>query len=276
MANETNTIETADLIIKADKGLVEINRKTIRLGPVNMKVLLKLVNHSNKVVSRSELFDSVWQNQVISDDTLTKSISEIRTKLGKHSNYKSLILTIPKKGYQWNPIKEQPSTNSTSSNSHHKINFLLYIKNSLFALVSLTILATSLLWLANKWVAEKHLAIVLIPVEANKNLKVQAQNLEDLLRQHILTTSRLRFLSQSVFIKDSPYSLLINNKFNAPWAIEGRIRNSKDKIKYTLSLIDTRTALEVYSQSIETTQEQNKVDAFILDFIQTIEQKLNR
>ena len=273
MVNET--ITTADLIIKPDLGSIEVNSKIIRLGPVNMRVLLRLVSQPNKVVSRTELFDSVWQNQIISDDTLTKSISEIRSKIGKYSNYNSLILTVPKKGYQWNPKKEEQKTsNNDALTAHPKTKYSQYFNNILFVIVSLAILATSLLWVANKLVEEKHLAIVLMPIEANNKLKTQAQNLEDLLRQNILTTSRLRFLSQSALLKNSPYAHLSNNKFNAPWAIEGRIRNKKDSLKYTLSLIDTRTALEVYSQSIETTQDKKKLSAFSLDFIQTIEHKL--
>lgn len=39
----------------------------------------------------------------MSDDTLTRCISELRTQLGKYSSQSSLIETLPKRGYRWVP-----------------------------------------------------------------------------------------------------------------------------------------------------------------------------
>lgn len=81
----------------------ELSNNPIRLSPVNFKVLLVLINNRGKVVSRSELFEQVWANQVISDDSLTRSISDLRNQLGRLSTEIKLIETIPKQGYCWLP-----------------------------------------------------------------------------------------------------------------------------------------------------------------------------
>ncbi len=289
MHNDNKTIKTADIIIKADLGLVEVNGSTIRLGPVNMKVLIMLVNHSNAVVSRAELFDSIWTNQVISDDVLTKCISEIRTKIGKHSHYRSLILTVPKKGYQWNPSQlDKPQSVKVSALSkqkqveeqvqtHKQMRIKAYLKNLFIVIFSLITLSTSFLWIGNKLIEKKYMAILLLPIETKDNkLQSDAKSFEDLLRKNILSTEKMRFLSPVAMTSDSRSQLFNQNTyFKTQWAINAQIRQTKDKRKYSLSLIDTRTGLEIYTKSIETNQNHNKLDKFSLDFIQTIDQKLN-
>ncbi|MBT5220599.1 MAG: hypothetical protein HOI35_14110 [Woeseia sp.] len=56
-----------------------------RLGPVNMRILEFLVSRAGQVVLRNDLFEEIWANQVISDDALTRCISDIRLELNKLS-----------------------------------------------------------------------------------------------------------------------------------------------------------------------------------------------
>ena len=280
MNNKSHHIHTADLIIKPEIGEIEIGNNTIRLAPVNMKVLLKLVNQSGKVVSRAELFDSVWENQIISDDALTKSISEIRTKLAQYSNYKKLIVTVPKKGYQWCPSEniskqEKLPETVTQYNKTQTKSIAKFIKNALLLLASLAVLTTSFLWVANNTFESKYLPILLLPTESwDKSLQQEGLNLEDTLRKNILSSHKLRFLSKSVLNNSSQFSLFNHNNYRTQWALESRIRKVQDKLRYTISLIDTRTALEIYSQSIETQSNADELDKFCSNFIKAIEQRL--
>lgn len=223
MEKQTNTIKTADFIIKPDLGEIEVNNKTVRLGPVNMKVLLKLVNQADRVISRSEMFDSVWKNLVISDDASTKSISEIRTKLGQNSHYKKLIQTIPKKGYQWSPSDyDKPTQTESTTKPQVKELAKTYVKNTVLVIVSVMVLATSFLWIANKSVEIKHLPILLMPIETHdQNQQTNANNLEDSLRKNIITSKNIRFLSKAALNSSSRYSIFNQeNNYKAQWAIE--------------------------------------------------------
>ncbi|MCF6317672.1 MAG: winged helix-turn-helix domain-containing protein [Proteobacteria bacterium] len=275
MENEPNIIKTADFIIYQDLGLVEVNSKTIRLGPVNMKVLLILVYNCDKVVSRTELFDTVWNNQIISDDALTKCISEIRTKLGKHSNYQSLIVTIPKKGYQWSPSIVKKS----SPNPQPQKNFKTYLNSLLLIIISVIVLVISFLWLVNRMTEIKHVPILLLATESyGESNNPYSNSLEDLLRKNILETQSIRFLSKLALLDNPPYSI-INRKYNYQvfWMIETKVRKiHANKKRVTLNLIDTRIGLEVYTKSIEIEGNLDKFDEFSLDFFRTIEIKINK
>jgi DNA-binding winged helix-turn-helix (wHTH) protein len=74
---------------------------SVRLGPVNMRVLEALLAGAGDVVSRSDLFKAVWKNQVVSDDALTRCIADIRAELRTFSGQDNWIETLPKRGYRW-------------------------------------------------------------------------------------------------------------------------------------------------------------------------------
>lgn len=129
--NENTTLEkysSADLIVCPKQGRVNIGGQVVRLGPVNMRVLVVLLENQSQVVSRSMLLDSVWKNQIISDDTLTRCISDIRVQLGKFSKQDKLIETIPKCGYRWIPKVNQTIDDSDVAEIK-KVPFLLLAFN---------------------------------------------------------------------------------------------------------------------------------------------------
>ncbi|MEE9319739.1 MAG: winged helix-turn-helix domain-containing protein [Granulosicoccus sp.] len=57
-----------------------------------------LAQNCDRVVSRQELFDNVWGKVSVTDDSLTKCISEIRGVLS--DSERDLLKTFPKRGYQ--------------------------------------------------------------------------------------------------------------------------------------------------------------------------------
>ena len=68
-----------------------------------MSVLDCLVKASNSVVTRQEIFDSVWRGAVVSDEALTQRIAEIRKAFGDSAHQSNIIETIPKIGFRLIP-----------------------------------------------------------------------------------------------------------------------------------------------------------------------------
>ena len=100
--NFNENLITANLIICPSHGQVIIDKAVHRISPINMKVLMLLIKNQGQVVNRNQVFDSVWANQEVSDDTLTRCISDLRAQIGKDT-----IKTLPKRGYQWIPEVKQ-------------------------------------------------------------------------------------------------------------------------------------------------------------------------
>src|SRR5690349_4479508 len=73
---------------------VEINlrRKTFAL-------LGHLAVHAGQVMSKQDLMEHVWPGLVVTDDSLTQAISELRSALGDHGQL--LIHTVARRGYRF-------------------------------------------------------------------------------------------------------------------------------------------------------------------------------
>ena len=73
----------------------------VPLRPKSFDVLLYLVRNRRRLVSKDELFDNVWANLVVTDNSLVQCIKEVRQALG--DNRQTMIETVAKRGYVFTP-----------------------------------------------------------------------------------------------------------------------------------------------------------------------------
>ncbi len=73
----------------------------IALTPKAFDVLLFLVQNPNRLITKEELFKAVWADSFVEEGNLTQNIFLLRKALAQNSEDSGLILTIPRKGYQF-------------------------------------------------------------------------------------------------------------------------------------------------------------------------------
>ena len=73
---------------------------TIRLEPKVMQVLVLLAAHPGQVIAKERLILTVWPDAFVTDDVLTRAISELRRVFGDDAKEPRFIQTIPKSGYR--------------------------------------------------------------------------------------------------------------------------------------------------------------------------------
>lgn len=71
-----------------------------RIGPRPMAVLTALAARPGKVLSRNELMHEVWAGLVVSDETLSRCISDLRQALGDDPRTPRYIETLSRRGYR--------------------------------------------------------------------------------------------------------------------------------------------------------------------------------
>lgn len=71
-----------------------------RVEPKSMEVLVHLLDHAGRVVTRNELQGAVWGDVIVGDDSLTNTIIKLRKAFGDDARDPRLIETIPKRGYR--------------------------------------------------------------------------------------------------------------------------------------------------------------------------------
>ncbi len=86
--------------VEASTGRLSRGDRDVQLEPRVMSVLVYLAQHSDRVVSKQELLDSVWGDVSVTDDVLWRCISRLRRVLGDDPRRPRFIETLPRRGYR--------------------------------------------------------------------------------------------------------------------------------------------------------------------------------
>jgi predicted ATPase/DNA-binding winged helix-turn-helix (wHTH) protein/DNA-binding CsgD family transcriptional regulator len=84
------TLDLERLALTGPSGQVE-------LRPKSFEVLKVLIEHAGRVVSKEEMLKTVWSDVVVTDESLTRCISEVRRAIGDSDQ--QAIKTVPRRGY---------------------------------------------------------------------------------------------------------------------------------------------------------------------------------
>jgi TolB-like protein/DNA-binding winged helix-turn-helix (wHTH) protein/Flp pilus assembly protein TadD len=79
---------------------VQADGRSVRLEPKFMQVLVCLAARPGEVVSKEELIGSVWKDTFVTDDVLTRAISELRRILGDDAKQPRIVETVARNGYR--------------------------------------------------------------------------------------------------------------------------------------------------------------------------------
>ncbi len=72
--------------------------REVELRPKSFEVLRLLVENAGRIVAKEELIGTVWPNVTVTDESLTRCISEVREALADDDQ--KIIKTVPRRGYR--------------------------------------------------------------------------------------------------------------------------------------------------------------------------------
>jgi DNA-binding winged helix-turn-helix (wHTH) protein len=86
-----------------DTGTRELKRAgaLVPVEPQVFDVLVLLLGNHDRVVSKDDLIEAVWQGRIVSESTLTSRINAARKAIGDSGEQQSLIRTVPRKGFRF-------------------------------------------------------------------------------------------------------------------------------------------------------------------------------
>lgn len=84
----------------------------VSLRPRSFDVLVYLVRNAGQLVAKDEIIEAVWPGIVVTDESLSRCISDIRTALEDRT--KQIIRTVPGRGYQFTAEVMAPSIRQES------------------------------------------------------------------------------------------------------------------------------------------------------------------
>ena len=95
---QVSTLKSGALYVDLQQETVVFENQSLKLRPVEYRLLLKLMEHSQKIVKREQLLMCLWDGNedAVEDNTLSVHMSRLRAKIGN-----DLIETIRGFGYRF-------------------------------------------------------------------------------------------------------------------------------------------------------------------------------
>ncbi|KID59067.1 hypothetical protein JF50_01015 [Pseudoalteromonas luteoviolacea] len=88
-----------DFYIDVSRNQITYQQHTQTLAPKALAVLSVLAQYQGKVLSQDKLLDAVWQDVIVSPNTLQRSIAQLRKAFGDDGKEQVFIKTHAKQGY---------------------------------------------------------------------------------------------------------------------------------------------------------------------------------
>ena len=253
--------------LDAERGGLFRNGTQVRLRPKSFDVLRYLVERHGKLVGRDELLDAVWAGTVVTDESVTQCLIDIRKALGDTSQ--TMIRTVPRRGYVFElpvealddsaaavPFDRQPETAST------------WKGRSVLAVVATVVVVAALWFLSGPQAPEQDEppginitankpSIAVLPFESMSPDDSRAyfadgvseEIINSLARQQglkvIARTSSFAFRGQNTSVAE------IAEQLNVSHVLEGSVRNDADAFRINVQLVDAGTGEYVWTEQFD-------------------------
>lgn len=86
--------------VEPDRNRLRTETETVQVEPKIMEILVCLIEHDGDTVTKKQFLHRVWNDTVVTEDVLTRGISELRKVLGDNPNDPEYVETIRKTGYR--------------------------------------------------------------------------------------------------------------------------------------------------------------------------------
>lgn len=256
-----------DFRVEPRLNAVSRNGTTVRLQPKIMQVLLCLAQHAGEPVSKEELLRSVWTDTFVTDDVLTRAISELRRVFEDDAQEPHVIQTIPKRGYRLVvPVEHvteaqasPPTSSAAASRRIGRKRMAVLVGSALMALLLIVLVARTMRggWARRAPASGSIHSIAVLPLQnlsSDPALEYFSDGLTDALITDLAQMGSLKVISRtsSMQYKQTRESLPeIARELNVDGIVEGTVQRSGDRVRITAQLVEGSADKHVWANSYE-------------------------
>ena len=236
-----------------------------------MKVLMALLGQAPGVVSRNDVFEQVWGRQIVSEDALSRSVSDIRAELRRLCGRDDLIETLPKRGYRWvldvgsattpqaapdelqvpeaaaAPTAAEPPTRRKTQANTKRIALGLAVRAVAY-LAAMLVMASLIVWGIDRIAGQPRPIVAVLPLSvADPALEAATAQLNLALTTRLLQPGAIDLLARTAVESrpSNPFPYFFF-EFGARWLIESELRLVDSQHVYTASVVDARTGVVLF------------------------------
>jgi TolB-like protein/DNA-binding winged helix-turn-helix (wHTH) protein/Flp pilus assembly protein TadD len=260
----------AEFVLDLDRGTLLKNEADVPLRPKCFEVLQYLVEHHGVLLSKQEILAAVWTGVIVTEDSLTHCLIEVRRALGDET--KEMVRTVPRRGYLFDvpvtvhkPGEGQELLRARGSSKRHR-------KPSRWSVKAVSVLALAIfaIWISGRQGADETLfkgpaftalptSVAVLPfvdMSPESDQEYFAHGISEevlhLLAQIpdlivIARTSSFSFEGQNLDIET------IAQRLNVANVLEGSVRKDGDQVRVTAQLVDASNSAHMWSQTYDRT-----------------------
>jgi len=237
---------------------------SLQLEPKVMAVLVCLAEHPGEPVSKEAILQTVWPDTFVSEDVLTRSISELRRVFKDDAREPRFIQTIPKRGYRL--VAPVAPVNGTSPARLREEKHFPRARTAAIAIGAvMAVLAVlgvfSVSSLRGMWrtrntrPAIRSLAVLpLQSLSIDPSQEYFAEGMTDALITDLAQINALRVVSRTTAMRyrgTSESLPQIARELNVDAVVEGTVQRSGDRVRITAQLIYGPTDQHLWAKSFE-------------------------
>jgi TolB-like protein/DNA-binding winged helix-turn-helix (wHTH) protein/Tfp pilus assembly protein PilF len=241
-----------DLLIDRKRHSVRRGSELLELTDRSFRLLAALITHAPERVDKDQLIAEVWDDAVVSDDTLAQRVSLLRKSLGDDSQKPRYIAAVRGRGYRLIP---QPQKVATAPAKRRSV-------ATWAAVAALTIIGVYLLWQpasdpdpADSVRLASSLAVLpFADMSANQDHQFFADGMQEQLLSRLAQIDELAIISRTSVepFRDSDLGLtVIADQLGADAIIEGSVRVDDDRLRVTVQLIDGASDEHIWAANFD-------------------------
>ncbi len=221
---------------KFDNHILDTDRRELRrdgnlvaMQPQVFDLLVHLLKHRDRVVTRDDLIALVWGGRIVSDSTLDSRINAARNAIGDNGKQQRLIRTIPRKGIRFVGAVSAPCDARAAP-------------------------AVEAEQLRSALALPDRPAIAVLPFD-NMSGDREQEYFSDGISEDIITAlSKLRWFfviarnSSFTYKGKAVHMRQVATELGVRYVVEGSVRRSGDRVRITAQLNDTATGSHIWAE----------------------------
>jgi TolB-like protein len=227
----------------------------VSIAPQVFDLLDYLIRNRERVVSKDDLINAIWNGRGVSDAALTTRLNVARSVIGDTGHEQRLIKTLPRKGFRFvGSVREvqEPAGAAAAANPEEppKPALTLPDKPSIAVLPFANLSSDP----EQEYFADGMVEDIITGLSRSKSLFVIARN------------SSFTFKSKAVDVKR------IGRELGVRYVLEGSVRKAGNRVRITGQLVDAETGNHIWADRYDSTLEdifdlQDRVTASVIGAI---------
>lgn len=224
-----------DYILDSDRRELRHGSALVALAPQAFDLLEYLIRNRERVVSKDDLFASIWDGRIVSESALTTRINAARSAINDTGQEQRLIRTLPRKGVRFvgtvrEDMKSAEAVMATGAGTEPPALMLSLPERASIAVLPFTNMSGDP---EQDYFADGMAEEIITALSRCGSLFVIARN------------SSFTYKGRAVDVRQ------IGRELGVRYVLEGSVRRGGDRLRFTGQLIDATSGVHIWADRFE-------------------------